>query len=526
MISTETIEQVKSVAKLSDVVSEYTNLKKVGRQFSGLCPFHTEKTPSFYLDPTDTFYYCFGCGAKGNIFSFLKSKKALDFVSAVEFLARRYGIAVKYSQASSGKPRQFLVNQLALEIFRESFKQSSLAQTYFSKRGFPLTFAERFEIGYSPENSSRVAKALVDKGITLQELKEAGLIRYESNSGHVRDFFSGRLIFPIHDRFGNIIGFAGRTLSEDQKPKYINTPETTVFKKSKVLFGIKFFRTASENLYVVEGYFDVLRLLENHLNAVCSAGSSFSNEQLKLSESLAKTIYFVFDGDIAGLKSSLRTCLLTAGSSCNVQFILLPDGFDPDDFVKNHGAQGFLNLQAVKPEACLIQTFCLISGQKNFKEMSRSQLAQLNNLIQEFLEKITNPLIKSQSLDYFRTHFPDLRSRISQNNKSIDLDDVSFITLCKKYPFLIKRITEDPVIMGELPSVWIRELLSMTQSEIAKSGVSKLEISGKKVTVQEIVDFIRKTILLKKSNEFNHCLKLEEAIKAKKNAVNILLTSG
>ncbi|MCS6961554.1 MAG: DNA primase [Deltaproteobacteria bacterium] len=503
MISASTLDEVKSVAKLSDLVKDYTSLKRSGNQLSGLCPFHSEKTPSFFIDPTDSFYFCFGCGAKGNIFTFLKEKKGLDFFSAIEFLAKKYGISIVYEQKSDNREKFFEINKLAKEFFvnslRDNTAHSQHAKEYLQNRGVSTNLQEKFEIGFSGEGAHCV-KFLLQRGFSLDDIRSSGLLRYSPQTGKVIDFFSERIIFPIKDRFKRVLGFGGRVVNDNHSPKYLNSPDTEVFKKSKLLFGLDLIEKAPE-VYVVEGYFDVITMVENGFTAICPCGSAFTVDQLKVLENSASSVIFVFDGDVAGWKATLKACLVSCQSSVNVFFKILDDGYDPDEFLKTHGASRFKDLRLISPEECLIKTFTNIKGKQEISQLSRVEFNELNELIHSYLNGLKNPLVKAQSKRFFNSIFNETLFSDKTEQTEVNLSDDSFLSICKKYPAVLHTIVSDPFLIGELPSdisvkliKWSREV-----TPCVKSDDLIIEIAGKKLTASDITEFIKKRILLRKT---------------------------
>ena len=354
MISEKTIQEVFAMARVDDVIQEYVNLKKRGVNFIGLCPFHDEKTPSFTVSPSKNIYKCFGCGKGGGPVQFLMEHDSLSYPEAIRQLAQRYNIAIEEDENVDAdqvaeqrrlEESYFIINKFASEFYSKQLLETqngkAIALSYFKERGFLMTTIEKFELGYSPEES----KALTNKALQLQYkedyLKDLGLT---SQKGY--DFFRHRVMFPIHNVSGKIVAFAGRTLStQKSQPKYINSPETPIYNKRKTLYGLHLAKSAVrkvDNCLVVEGYTDVISLVQNGVeNVVASSGTAFTREQVLLIKRYTDNVTFLYDGDAAGVKAALRGLDIVLENGMNVSLVLLPEGEDPDSYVQKLGNAAF-----------------------------------------------------------------------------------------------------------------------------------------------------------------------------------------
>lgn len=342
---------------LVEVVAERVSLKKSGRNYTACCPFHQEKTPSFSVSPDKQFFYCFGCGAGGNAIGFVMDHDQLDFPEAVETLARRAGLEVPREQGNrQQQPRQpsqsplYSTLQSASDFYRAALGQHPArppAINYLNRRGISKDIADDFLIGYAPPGWDNLLRELGGDNLQEQYLLEAGLLAQNEDSGRRYDRFRDRIIFPIRDSRGRVIGFGGRVLNDD-KPKYLNSPETPVFHKSQELYGLYEARQHDRQLQeilVVEGYMDVIALAQQGLrNAVATLGTATTPEHIKRLLRVTSSIVFCFDGDNAGRKAAwraLEACLEHMKDGVNIRFLFLPDGSDPDDLVRSEGAEAF-----------------------------------------------------------------------------------------------------------------------------------------------------------------------------------------
>ena len=355
MISPNTIQQIQHRAEILDVVGNFVKLKRRGTNYLGLCPFHNEKTPSFTVSPTKEIFKCFGCGKSGNLISFLMEHEKYSYVEAIRWLANRYGIEIEETFASDEQRQQqqqadslFIINQFAQQWFSEQLLETEegkdIGWTYFQERGFSDETIQKFQLGYSPEVRDAFTKAATQKQFNSELLQKAGLIAHRNDQWV--DNYRGRVIFPIHNHSGKILGFGARILkTSDKAPKYINTPENEIYVKSRILYGSYFARQAmdkSDECLLVEGYTDVISLHQAGLeNVVASGGTALTPDQLRLVRKYTDNLTILYDGDAAGIKAALRGMDLALEEGLNVRLVLLPDGHDPDSYVRAMGATAF-----------------------------------------------------------------------------------------------------------------------------------------------------------------------------------------
>ncbi len=341
-ISSETIEEVYRTANVYDVISDYLSLKRSGSNYLSLCPFHTEKTPSFVVSPTKNIWKCFGCGKSGDSIKFLMEYKGLSFSEAVVEIANKYGITVKYigdTKEDLEKKNLYSVIQKVADFYRENLKKSKEAKNYLKERNIFSSTVETFSIGYSPYEIQKLIKFIESKGITIEELKKVGVL-VQSLDGEIKDRFKGRIIFPIKDHLGRVVAFGGRVISQNissKSPKYLNSPETKIYNKSKVLYG--FFEAKDylrEKKYgiIVEGYFDLLSMYQiGFKNIVATLGTSLTEYHAKLLKKFVNKVILMFDNDKAGKEAVIRASKILLSQNIDVYYSPLTEK-DPDDLAK------------------------------------------------------------------------------------------------------------------------------------------------------------------------------------------------
>lgn len=350
MIKPDTVETIIETARIEEVVSDFVSLKRRGSGLIGLCPFHNERTPSFNVSPARGIFKCFGCGKGGNAVNFVMEHEHYTYPEALRYLAKKYNIAIEEEeqspeQAAVGSERESLYNvsAYAQKFFSEQlFGQEmgkAIGLSYFHERGFTEETLHKFQLGYCSEKWDDLTLAAIRDGYSYDMLEKSGLSITKDDRHY--DRFRERVMFPIHNLSGRVIGFGGRILTSDKtKPKYVNSPESEIYNKSKVLYGIYFARTAiaaANNCFLVEGYTDVISLHQAGItNVVSSSGTSLTNEQVKQIRRFTPNITILYDGDPAGIKASFRGIDMILEQGMNVKIVLFPDGEDPDSFVRKH----------------------------------------------------------------------------------------------------------------------------------------------------------------------------------------------
>lgn len=350
MIDPSTIQKINDAASIEEVISDFVTLKKRGANYLGLCPFHNEKTPSFTVSPAKGIFKCFGCGKSGNVVGFVMEHEHYSYPEALKYLAKRYGIEVEEEEVTPEMQQKLDENESMLTLnsfvtkyftknLNEKGEGKSVALSYLKERGFRESTIEKFDLGYAIDGWTDYTDNAIAFGYKKEVLVASGLTIDKGD--RMFDRFKGRVIFPIHNLTGRVIGFGGRILSaEKSKAKYLNSPESTIYNKSKVLYGIFFARNAiakNDLCYLVEGYTDVISLHQNGIeNVVASSGTSLTIDQIKLIKRFTPNITILYDGDAAGLKASFRGIDLILEQGMNVKVVLFPDGEDPDSFANSH----------------------------------------------------------------------------------------------------------------------------------------------------------------------------------------------
>ncbi len=357
MIDQLTIEKILDAANIVDVVSEFVTLRRRGVNYVGLCPFHNEKTPSFYVSPSKGICKCFSCGKGGNVIHFLMEHEQMSYWDAAKWLARKYGIPYSERELTdSEKALQnereslFITNQFALDFFKDALlnteKGRAIGLAYFRKRGFRDDILEKFHLGYCPDEPDALARAALAKGYSKENLIKTGLCYERENDHQLRDRFHGRVIFPVHSISGKVVAFGGRIMNSDAKvAKYVNSPESVIYSKSRELYGLWQAKQAivrKDRCFLVEGYADVISMFQSGVeNVVASSGTSLTPGQIRLIHRFTNNITVLYDGDKAGIKASLRGIDMLLAEGMNVKVLLLPDGEDPDSFAQGRGATAF-----------------------------------------------------------------------------------------------------------------------------------------------------------------------------------------
>ena len=381
MIDQHTIDRILDAANIVEVVSDFVTLRRRGANYVGLCPFHDEKTPSFSVSPARGICKCFSCGKGGNSVHFIMEHEQVSYYEALKYLAHKYNIEIQERQLSEEEKQRktdresmLIVNEFAQKFFAtnllENVEGRSIGLGYFRERGFGEDIIKKFGLGYSPEKRDALAQEAVRKGYKKDYLLKTGLC-IESQQGSLYDRYKGRVIFPIHSLSGKVIAFGGRILKKDEKAaKYVNSPESEVYHKSDVLYGIYHAKQAivkNDFCYLVEGYTDVLSMHQAGIeNVVASSGTSLTPGQIRLIHRFTNNITVLYDGDAAGIKASLRGIDLILQEGLNIKVVLLPDGDDPDSFSKKQSAADFTAyIKAHETDFIRFKTNLLLEGAGN-----------------------------------------------------------------------------------------------------------------------------------------------------------------
>jgi DNA primase len=413
MISQDTIQQITNRIDIVEIVGEFVKLKKRGANYLGNCPFHNEKTPSFTVSPGKEIFKCFGCGKSGNAIGFLMEHEKYTYVEALKFLAARYNIQIEETEVSPEIKQQqqvaeslFIINSFAQKHFSNNLfvteEGKSAALSYLKHRGFREDIIQKFELGYNLEERDDLYRALSSNKFNIEYAERAGLIVKRDETFY--DNYRGRIIFPVHNPTGKIIGFGARLIkSNDKAPKYINTPENELYIKSKILYGTYFARQAInkyDECLLVEGYTDVISLHQAGIeNVVASGGTSLTIDQLRLIRKHTNNLTIIYDGDSAGVKAALRGLDMALEEGLNVKLVLIPDNEDPDSYVNKVGATAFSDfIQANKKDFIIFQLEVMLKEAGN----DTAKRSALVNHVAETLSKINKAEDFTKQQDYIR----------------------------------------------------------------------------------------------------------------------------
>ncbi len=434
MITPQTIQQITNRIDIIDVVGEFVKLKKRGANYLGLCPFHGEKTPSFTVSPSKEIYKCFGCGKSGNTITFLMELEKYSYVEALRWLAARYSIEVEETEVSDEKRQQmqladslYIINGFAQKFFVQQLTDTeegqSVAMSYLlQQRGFTEETIEKFGLGYDPSARDTFAKAALQQQYNPELLVKTGLV--VNRDEKLVDNYRNRIIFPIHNNTGKVIGFGARVIGKaDRAPKYINTPENELYVKSRILYGSYFARTAidkQDECLLVEGYTDVIGLHQAGIeNVVASGGTSLTTDQLRLVKKFTSNLTIIYDGDSAGVKAALRGLDMALEESLNVRLVLIPDNEDPDSYVRKLGKKAFSEfIAANKKDFVLFQLDVMLRDAGN-------DISKKNDVVNSVAETISK-IDKAED-------FTKQQEYIRQCANLLRIDETGLTTLVNKY---------------------------------------------------------------------------------------------
>lgn len=395
IIDDEIIQRVKEESDIVEWIGRYTKLEKKGRNYMGLCPFHTEKTPSFSVQPDKGYYHCFGCGAGGDVIKFLMEKEGLGFIEAVEKLAEDLHIDLKPSfrdtEAEKKRARMVAMNREAALYYMEILSRNPHSLNYLKNRGIGRDMIMAFGLGFAPAGGDQLLGHMKKKGYEEKELFDANLLSYNEEKNHYYDRFRNRLIFPIIDRKSRVVGFGGRVL-DDSLPKYLNSSDTLLYKKSRELYGLNRVMKVSDRsrILLVEGYMDVISLHAAGIGyAVASLGTSLIREQARVIKRYGKQVFICYDGDNAGLQATNRAIDILAAEDIRPRIVVLEGGKDPDEYIRDYGKiafEGKLNRGLSSIE------FQVQNLEKNFHLEDAASLSEFLKGVTAILSKVKSPV--------------------------------------------------------------------------------------------------------------------------------------
>ncbi|MBQ7779005.1 MAG: DNA primase [Clostridia bacterium] len=430
MISPQIIEEIKYRNDIEEVISQHVSLKRAGNNLNGLCPFHSEKTPSFTVFTGTKSFYCFGCGAGGDVISFVMRTENLTYVDALRALAKRSGIEIpedeKAQQTGVRRERIIEMNKDAARFFHECLKKSKEAQEYVAKRNLSTALIKHFGIGYAPNDFEALAKHLRSKGYTQEEMKEGFLCSISKKNGRSYDIFRNRIMFPIIDVRGDIIAFGGRTLSNDKsEAKYINTNDTPIFNKRRNLFALNYAKNScSDQMILCEGYMDVISLHgAGFTNAVASCGTAFTPDQARLMKKYTKSAIICFDADEAGQRNADKVFKLLSEVGLEAKLLKVENAKDPDEFIGKFGKEAFTRLLN-RSRSRFDFKFSSIIAKYNINDVNDKVKAasELSDLLASGWSEVERDVYSRQvakhldiSLESFKA---DIKRKMSKNEKA------------------------------------------------------------------------------------------------------------
>ena len=505
-ISEQTIEQIRTTADIYDIVAEYVQLKKRGRNFFGLCPFHDEKTPSFSINHQRQIYKCFGCGAGGGTINFIMEIERLEFIDAIQYLADRYKIELNIDnrEGQSGDARTQLIDlhEKIAQIYLDNLKtkDGKKVQAHLEKRGLTTKTIEQFRLGYSLQQPDSLLKQVRAMGEKAEIMRQSGLF-IDTKQGYV-DRFRGRIMFSIADATGKIIAFAGRVFESDEQAKYVNSPETPIYYKSRILYGLHESKQAirqKNSVIVVEGYLDFLQLFQAGIdNCVAISGTAFTDQHAIQLKRHCNTVYLAYDGDSAGKAAAIRAgyVLLRAGVSSYI--INIPEGLDPDDWVKQDGNKPFLKALSASEKILDFHfqnypgDLTTTSGKSTFVNEALMELAQIKDpIIRELhartVSELTNVSINS-ILEALQTLLNRKQNKVAiipdKNTKNNPLLEEDLIRLCfddkpeiRKY--LFDYVNPDWLQSDLIGEIYDKVYIHLHSENIPEAGLIMDELTDK-----------------------------------------------
>ena len=478
MIDYITVERIQSAAQIYDVVSDFITLRKRGVNYVGLCPFHEDKTPSFYVSPAKNICKCFSCGEGGTPAHFVMKHEQLSYADALKFLAKKYGIEVKENEltdeqkeAQGDRESMFILNGFAQKTFTHNLFDTEEGRTvglsYFRERGFREDIIKKFQLGYSLEERDAFTQKALKNGYKSTFLEKTGLSIVRDNNYQV-DRFRGRVMFPVHSLSGKVVAFGGRTLKKDDKTaKYLNSPESEIYHKSNELYGIYFARQAmvkQDRCFLVEGYTDVISMHQAGIeNVVASSGTALTAGQIRMIHRLTNNITVLYDGDAAGIKAAIRGIDLLLEAGLNIKIVLLPEGEDPDSFSKKQSATSFNEyIAANETDFVRFKTALLIKDAGNDPVKNAQMITEIVDTVALIPEEIIR-------LVY-----------VKECSKLLDMDERVLVrNIAKKRQEILlqkkKTFSSDPETPEEPPQTQVENL----QPEIELLSTKKFSILEK-----------------------------------------------
>lgn len=457
------IDEVRDRTDIVEAVSQSVALKKVGKNFKGLCPFHSEKTPSFTVSPEKRIYHCFGCGAGGNVFKFIMETQSISFVDAVRQFADSASVSIPRPDADNlndphYKEREALkkTNELAATYFHSLFNDAGAglaARDYLKSRHFTGDVLDKYQIGWAAPTWRGLVNHFQQKGNLSREIVlKSGLVIEKEDGSNTYDRFRGRVIFPIKDPHGYVIGFGGRSIVEGDNPKYLNSPETPLYQKSQVLFGMDVARQAirkEDQAILVEGYLDQMRATQyGILNTVATCGTALTSKQAGMLRNYASSVVLVFDSDNAGRAAADKGFNVLHEKGLQVKTVFLPEGQDPDSYIQENGTEKFL--EKIKTAKPYLESYIdgIVAGKNGNSPSERVEMA---NQVVPMLRKVQNLVERNGLIEYFSStakiddasFLGELKKSFSQNQSKVEISETGKNSILHTEKYLVQLILSD-----------------------------------------------------------------------------------
>jgi len=487
----EIIDQIRQAANIVELASQYTTLKRAGRRHVGLCPFHSEKTPSFTLDEEKQLFHCFGCGSGGDVFTLIMEKENLSFPEATRHLAEKYNIPLPERRRLSPQYKKLAeriqkITEDTLAYFRKNLHntdEGKKALVYLHKRQFSDEIIQKFKIGYAMNSWDALISAFQRQNISPKDLEKAGLAIYNQAKNSYYDRFRGRVIFPIFSESGKVLAFGGRSLF-DAEPKYLNSPDTPIYTKGRLLYGLNFSKESireTQEIIIVEGYTDFAALYQAGItNLAAPLGTSLTPDQVYLAKKYARKLIVSFDGDTAGFKAAGRAVSLGFEKGLQTNILSLPEGYDPDSFIKKNGIDAYNKL---KSESIPGLKFLIQSQKKGMVSYAPEDKTQIVKNIANELGKIPDLIVRGdyikQTSEYLQVDEGVLRSIITK--KTEDISEKEKVRLLPAEEILLKIFFRDKVITSRIINYLKEDYLKGLKAEPIFMEIMKAYTINKKI---------------------------------------------
>jgi len=502
------IDEVRDRTNIVEVISQVVSLKKVGKNFKGLCPFHSEKTPSFTVSAEKRIYHCFGCGAGGNVFKFVMEVQNISFVDAVRQFAESAGVPIpnankgnlndpKYQEREALKKANELAANYFLSLFKESEK-GLVARNYLKGRHFTGEILDQYKIGWAiPEWRGLTHHLQKTSNLSRKTVLQSGLVIEKEQGSNVYDRFRGRVIFPIQDAHGSVIGFGGRAITDSDNPKYLNSPETPLYQKSQVLFGMNLAKQAirkEDQAILVEGYLDQMRATQHGvLNTVATCGTALTAKQAAILRNYASSVVMVFDSDNAGREAADKGFGVLQENGLQVKIVYLPEGQDPDSYIYENGAEKFLEkIKTAKPYLESYIDGVIIRKNGN----SPSELAKMANQVVPMLRKVQNLVERNSLIEYFSSEakiddtsfLMELKKSFSKNQSRVEVFETKIDSVLRLERHLVQLILSDKETAQKvLQAVNLEDFSSATLKAIAITCSQKIQ-EDESLEIDKLID--------------------------------------